>query len=64
MSAGSAFVRTALEYQYWDANTGAEANSTSFVAVTPNGTAATATANAGNMLFDLIGFNIGAGIMY
>ncbi len=61
---GRVFVRTALEYQYWDVNTGVNATSTSFVNVIPNGTAATATANAGNMLFDLIGFNIGAGIMY
>jgi hypothetical protein len=61
---GRVFVRTALEYQYWDANTGVNAFSTSFVNVPANETGATATASAGNMLFNLIGFNIGAGIMY
>lgn len=61
---GRVFVRTALEYQYWDVNTGVEASSTSFVTIPANETGATATATAGNMLFDLIGFNIGAGIMY
>jgi hypothetical protein len=61
---GRVFVRTALEYQYWDANTGVQASSTSFVNAIANQTAATATATAGNMVFDLIGFNIGAGIMY
>jgi hypothetical protein len=61
---GRVFVRTALEYQYWDVNTGAHATSNSFVNVIPNGTAATSAATASNMLFDLIGFNIGAGIMY
>jgi len=61
---GRVFVRTALEYQYWDVNTGVEASSTSFVTVPANETGATASATAGNMLFELIGFNIGAGIMY
>ena len=61
---GRFFLRSALEYQYWDVNTGAQARSFSFVDTQSTETGATATARAGNMLFDLIGFNIGAGIMY
>jgi hypothetical protein len=58
------FVRTALEYQYWDINTGAIADSTSFVSDPAAGIGVTATSNTSNMLFDFIGFNLGAGIMY
>lgn len=61
---GRFFLRSAIEYQYWDVNTGAQADSFSFVDVSTTETGATASASAGNMLFDLIGFNIGAGIMY
>ncbi len=61
---GRVFLRTALEYQYWDINTGATANSTSFVSIPAAGIGVTATSNTSNMLFDLIGFNLGAGIMY
>ena len=59
---GRAFVRTAMEFQYWDANVGIIANSNS-VASTPTGSA-TAAASAGDLLFRLMGFNIGAGIMF
>jgi hypothetical protein len=58
------FLRSAIEYQYWDINTGAQVDATSFVDVIPNGTSVTSTVSAGNMLFDLIGYSVGAGIMY
>jgi hypothetical protein len=59
---GRVFVRSALEYQYWDTNRGGQASANSFVQ--GGGIAATSEASVGTMLFDLIGFNIGAGIMY
>ena len=61
---GRAFVRTALEYQYWNAALGAEASANSFATVIPSSTAVTASSNVGDVLFNLIRFNIGAGIMY
>jgi hypothetical protein len=61
---GRFFLRSAIEYQYWDTNRGGVANATSFVATVPGSVGATATSSAGTMLFDLIGFNVGAGIMY
>jgi hypothetical protein len=58
-----AFLRTALEYQYWDSNAGIDATASSFAFVT-SGSGATADANARDILFNLVGFNLGAGIMY
>lgn len=59
---GRAFVRSALEFQYWDANAGVYTASNSFAS---SGTgSATADASAGDLLFRLIGFNLGAGIMF
>jgi hypothetical protein len=60
---GRAFVRTALEYQYWDANGGLNTSADSFASVAGGGSA-TASASAGDLLFSLIGFNLGAGITY
>lgn len=59
---GRAFLRTGLEWQYWDANTGVFAGAVS--------TADVLTANsrgfteAGDLLFDLVGFTLAAGITY
>ena len=61
---GRAFVRTGIEYQYWNAALGAEAGANSFATVIPSSTSVTATSNVGDVLFNLIGLNIGAGIMY
>jgi hypothetical protein len=59
---GRAFFRTGIEWQYWDGNAGVSAASTSFA---NSGTSSsTASANAGDLMFDLIGFTIGAGITY
>jgi hypothetical protein len=60
---GRAFVRTALEYQYWDSNAGIDASASSF-ATLASGSGATADANARDILFNLVGFNLGAGITY
>jgi hypothetical protein len=59
---GRAFVRTALEYQYWDTNVGLNTGAVSVASAGP--VSASATASAGDLLFDLIGFNLGVGIMY
>jgi hypothetical protein len=59
---GRAFIRTAIEYQYWDTNAGVNVGALSFA---DNGTAdAASLTTAGDMLFDLLGFNIGAGILF
>ncbi|HEX3726925.1 MAG TPA: hypothetical protein VHV08_11810 [Pirellulales bacterium] len=58
----TAFVRTAFEWQYWGVNSGVRASSNSFVSA-PLASASTST-SAGDMIFNLIGFNIGAGIMF
>ena len=60
---GRAFVRTAMEFQYWDANTGVYATSNSFASVTGGGSATT-NSSAGDLLFSLIGLNLGAGITF
>ncbi|MGD9724693.1 MAG: hypothetical protein AB7O59_20655 [Pirellulales bacterium] len=60
---GRAFVRSALEYQYWDSNVGLDTSANSFAAV-DSGANASVTASAGDLLFDLIGFNLGVGITY
>lgn len=59
---GRAFVRTALEYQYWDTNVGLNTGVFSVASAGP--VSASATSSAGDLLFDLIGFNLGVGIMY
>jgi len=61
---GRAFFRTGIEYQYWNAGLGAEAGALSFATVIPSGTAAVATSDVGDVLFNMIGLNVGAGIMY
>lgn len=59
---GRAFFRCGFEWQYWDANAGVNVASTSFAA---EGTAAAlSTATADDLLFDLVGFTIGAGLTY
>jgi hypothetical protein len=59
---GRVFLRTGLEWQYWDTNTGVSAASVSFAdVITANSAAFTET---GDLLFDLVGFTIGAGITY
>jgi hypothetical protein len=59
---GRAFVRTGLEFQYWDTNVGLFAASESFA---DTGTSSAFTdASAGDLLFRLIGVNLGAGIMF
>ena len=61
---GRAFLRTGLEWQYWDTNTGVSAGSLSLVQIQTTGTGAGATTDAGELLFDMVGFTIGAGITY
>lgn len=61
---GRAFIRSGFEYQYWDNNAGIGAASFSAAGVLPPGVAAASTAAADDILFQLVGFNIGAGIMY
>lgn len=61
-SAGRAFVRFAAEYQYWDSNAGVIAEAHDDVS---SGSAfALAEARAGDLLFSLVGFNLGVGVMY
>lgn len=57
-----AFFRTGVEWQYWNngQSLNTSANSTAFFLTQR----ATATASAGDLLFNLIGLNICAGIMY
>jgi hypothetical protein len=60
---GRAFVRGAFEYQYWDAaNNTVSARANSFANAGTAGS--TASVSAGDMLFSLVGLNLGAGIMY
>jgi hypothetical protein len=59
---GRAYLRWGLEWQYWDSNAGVEAGSFSFADVITSASAAETV--AGDLLFDLIGFHIGAGITY
>jgi hypothetical protein len=59
---GRAFLRTGLEWQYWDANAGVYAGSLSFAdVITASSGAFTET---GDLLFDMVGFTLGAGITY
>jgi len=59
---GRAFLRAGWEWQYWDSNAGVVAQSNSFADVVTS--QSFSTTKAGDLLFDLIGFTIGAGIMY
>jgi hypothetical protein len=60
---GRAFVRGAFEYQYWDAaNNTVSARSNSFADAGVS--SSSAFVNAGDLLFSLVGFNLGAGIMF
>jgi hypothetical protein len=59
---GRAYLRAGLEWQYWDSNAGVYAESLSFADVVSADSAAfTQTAD---LLFDLVGFTLGAGITY
>jgi hypothetical protein len=57
-----AFVRGALEYQYWDVSAGVEASSNSFAFL--DGVGGDTTASARDLLFNLIGITLGAGITF
>lgn len=59
---GRIFLRTGVEWQYWDTNTGVSAASNSFADVIT--ASSTASTDAGELLFDLVGFTFGAGITY
>jgi hypothetical protein len=59
---GRAFFRAGVEWQYWDANAGVSAASFSFANSTTN--SSNSAAQAGDLLFDLVGFTIGAGLTY
>lgn len=61
---GRAFVRAGMEWQYWDTNYQAHAQSYSTALLTPGGERAEAYAEADDMRFSLIGLTIGAGIMF
>ena len=61
---GRAFFRSGLEWQYWDTNAGVSAASNSFALDQVTGFSANAETSAGDMLFRMVGFNIGAGFMY
>ena len=59
---GRAFFRAGVEWQYWDANAGVAASAFSFA---DSGSASSnASADAGDLMFDLVGFTIGAGLTY
>jgi len=59
---GRAFIRTAAEYQYWNSNcvAGAASTTTSFF----NNNVATSSASAADMMLNMVGFNVGCGIIY
>ncbi len=61
---GQAFFRLGVEWQYWDGNAGITAESFSEAADTPLTTASFGFSEAGDLLFDLVGITIGAGITY
>ena len=61
---GRAFVRSAFEYQYWIANTGVNAQSFTTVSDSVSGAAVGAGSRASDFQFQLVGFSIGAGLMY
>ncbi|REK19283.1 MAG: hypothetical protein DWQ37_01440 [Planctomycetota bacterium] len=57
-----AFFRTGMEWQYWDANAGVAVGSTSAADVVT--ASSYATTSAADLMFDMVGFTIGAGITY
>jgi hypothetical protein len=57
-----AFLRTGLEWQYWDGNTGVYAASVSTASVLS--TTSGAFTETADLMFDLVGFTLGAGITY
>ncbi|HEY4313040.1 MAG TPA: hypothetical protein VGN12_26545 [Pirellulales bacterium] len=59
---GRAFLRTAFEYQYWGAGGGLCASAESTSHISP--VVSTACSYAEQVMFNLVGFNIGAGIIY
>lgn len=59
-----AFFRAGVEWQYWDSNAGVSVFSQSFALDQITGTSSAATANTADLMFDLVGFTIGAGITY
>lgn len=60
---GRAFLRTGIEWQYWDGNAGVYTESLSFAEITDVSGSAAFT-RAGDLLFDMVGFTLGAGITY
>ncbi len=56
------FLRSGFEYQYWCNSQGLSTGATALAFIGPQ--TASASAAAGDMIFSLVGFNIGAGIMY
>lgn len=61
---GRAFFRLGMEWQYWDGNAGVSAASFSNASDSPVTTTSSAFTEAGDLLFDLVGITIGAGITY
>jgi hypothetical protein len=59
---GTAFVRLGMEFQYWDTNCGFFTANESFAVGSDAGGITSATAT--DQLVSLIGFNLGAGIMF
>jgi hypothetical protein len=59
---GTAFARCAIEYQYWDTNAGVRTEALSFAATSDAG--AFSSASAGDMVVNLFGLSLGAGIMF
>ncbi len=59
---GRAFFRCGFEWQYWDTNIGVQASS--FSNATSDDVSTLSTADAGDLLFDLVGFTIGGGLTY
>jgi hypothetical protein len=57
-----AFVRFAVEYQYWSTNSSGQATAASFAGVTPPPVLATANANSGPLDMQLVGLAVSTGI--
>jgi hypothetical protein len=61
---GRAFLRAGVEWQYWDGNAGVYAGSLSFAVNEVETVGSAAFTETGDLLFDLVGFTLGAGITY
>jgi hypothetical protein len=59
---GTAFARAAVEYQYWDTTGNIFATANSFA--TTGSAAAATSASAGDILFNMFGLTLGAGLMF